>query len=250
MTIWGYSPIEYLQVLNPKNAIDVVNSPSPTINATIVRLGERGEVVVRAMLVKTINSLLDFFNIGKTMNDSQIVTTINLIISDYSVLKMDDFILCFRRAMQGKYGKVYDRIDGEIIFEWLEQYLFEKANEVEAARSYENKIHKEESAKGFLDMPTTTPMPEWFTIPEKKRPQIKSLETRSIQSDEQRLMNGYINRFDKLWKAQKLKVKGGRFARFAGRILNVEDFLHYKVVVQPEKVSEYLNKRSKRKQAA
>ena len=63
-----------------------------------------------------------FFNVGKMINDTQAAQTADLIIDEYYFLKPDDFKLCFTRAKKGYYGKVFDRIDGQVIFEWLNQY--------------------------------------------------------------------------------------------------------------------------------
>lgn len=73
-------------------------------------------------MVKILNDLLDFFSIGKTIGAIQVAATADLIIEEYYFLKPDDFKLCFNRAKKGYYGKVYDRIDGQVIFEWLNRY--------------------------------------------------------------------------------------------------------------------------------
>jgi len=81
-----------------------------------------GEQHLRAFMVKVLNDLLDFFNVGKTMGAVQVASTADLIIEEFYFLKPDDFKLCFTRAKKGYYGKVFDRIDGQVIFEWLNQY--------------------------------------------------------------------------------------------------------------------------------
>ena len=69
-----------------------------------------------------------FFNVGKIMNDNQAAQTADLIIEEYYFLKPDDFKLCFNRAKKGLYGKVYDRIDGAVILEWLGRYEKERGS--------------------------------------------------------------------------------------------------------------------------
>ncbi|WP_455786988.1 DUF6633 family protein [Parabacteroides goldsteinii] len=73
-------------------------------------------------MAKIIIDVVMFFNVGKIMNDNQAAQTADLIIEEYYFLKPDDFKLCFTRAKKGYYGKVFDRIDGQVIFEWLNQY--------------------------------------------------------------------------------------------------------------------------------
>lgn len=109
----------YYNSLRPKTVNDVFDSPSCSI-ALINK--EFGEQHLRAFMVKVLNDILDFFSIGRTMGAIQVATTADLIIEEYYFLKPDDFKLCFNRAKKGYYGKVYDRIDGQVIFEWLNAY--------------------------------------------------------------------------------------------------------------------------------
>lgn len=83
---------------------------------------EFGEQHLRAFMVNVLNDVVGFFSIGKTMGAVQIASTADLIIEEFYFLKPDDFKLCFNRAKKGSYGKVYDRIDGQVIFEWLNTY--------------------------------------------------------------------------------------------------------------------------------
>lgn len=56
------------------------------------------------------------------MGENQLASTVDLLIEDFYYLKVEDLKLCFQNAKKGKYGKVYDRIDGNIIYGWVEQY--------------------------------------------------------------------------------------------------------------------------------
>ena len=49
-----------------------------------------------------------------------------MISDDYYYLKPDELEYCFRQAKRGVYGKVFDRIDGMVILEWLEKYNTER----------------------------------------------------------------------------------------------------------------------------
>lgn len=77
-------------------------------------------------MVKILNDLVDFFNVGKAMGAVQIAQTADLVIEEYYFFKPDDFKLCFTRVKKGLYGKIYDRIDGQMILEWLHQYKQER----------------------------------------------------------------------------------------------------------------------------
>jgi hypothetical protein len=80
------------------------------------------DIVVRALLAYIISDCIESLNVGKTMNDVQIARAVDLILDEYYFLKPDDFKLCFNRAIMGKYGTTYDRIDVQVICGWLNQY--------------------------------------------------------------------------------------------------------------------------------
>lgn len=64
------------------------------------------------------------------MNDVQIAITCDLIIETYPHYKLEDFKLCFKNAMKHKagYDKLYDRLDGAIIMDWLKVYDKERTD--------------------------------------------------------------------------------------------------------------------------
>lgn len=117
------SPEAYLGALRPKNLHDVFDAPELTIG--MIRQ-ETGEVGARAVLSLLVAEVVSFFNVGKTMNDKQIAQTCDLIMDIYHYLKPEDFKLCFRNAMLRKYGKLYDRLDGSVILDWLATYVMQR----------------------------------------------------------------------------------------------------------------------------
>lgn len=118
-------PMLYYKALHPKTVNDVFQSPSCSI---AVMNKNFGETKLRAFMAKIIIDVVMFFNVGKIMNDNQAAQTADLIIEEYYFLKPDDFKLCFNRAKKGLYGKVYDRIDGAVILEWLGRYEKERGS--------------------------------------------------------------------------------------------------------------------------
>ena len=123
VSILGTLPMPYYNSLRPKTVNDVFDSPSCSI---AVMNKEFGETHLRGFMVKVLNDLIDFFNVGKSIGAVQVAQTVDLIIDEYYFFKPDDFKLCFNRAKKGLYGKVYDRIDGAVILEWLGRYEKER----------------------------------------------------------------------------------------------------------------------------
>lgn len=109
--------------MQPKNLNDVFESPDLSI---IEIRKEIGIIGIRAILVLFIDDVINFFNVGKTMDENQVAITCDLVIEAFPYLKLEDLKLCFKNAMLLKYGKLYDRIDGAIIIGWLKEYSKER----------------------------------------------------------------------------------------------------------------------------
>ena len=178
--------------MNPKHIEDVVDSPVPSV-VSIVK--ECGENVARAALVILITDLLSFFNVENTMSAEQVATTINLLMDEYYYLKLDDFKMCFKRVMLGKYGRVYNRIDGQMILEWVHTYLMERT---EVADNLSYNAHKKSK---------NTPFAQGLFYGEYR----KQLEEQAAAGDEEakkRLaMSDSIGKKFVSWKNEKLQQK-------------------------------------------
>lgn len=87
-------------------------------------------------ITQLILNLAASFNIGKNMNELQVFETTMLLIEKYWYLKIEEFILVFKNAKLGTYGKLYDSLDVHTISSWFTAYetsaermaYFEKIN--------------------------------------------------------------------------------------------------------------------------
>jgi len=227
------NPTDFFSKLQVKTVIDCLNSPNKSFAGVRAELDkETGNAFIRNFLNIVLVDLVNFFNVGKSMNHEQIIVTAGMIVDDYCMLKPDDLKLCFDNAKKGKYGKVYDRIDGQIIFEWLELYLEERAQAIETLRRNESQQHKKDSAIPIIPMlpisekDKPVPMPEWFKIPEKKAPEINIRPLN--QTDQQKQINGWIREFDALWMSQG-SPGGKRFVTIDNKKIDVSEYLELKV---------------------
>lgn len=89
---------------------------------------------IQAYIEMWIVNLRMFFNVGKAMTDEQTYMTAELIVDTFYNLNIADVNLIFKNAKLGKYGKIYDRLDGNIILEMFQRYFDERC-EVAAERS-------------------------------------------------------------------------------------------------------------------
>lgn len=101
---------------------------------------ELGETAARALVMRIVGEMIMFINVGKSMSEYQIAETSKMILSEFYFLKLEDFQVFFQRFKTGHYGKLFDRLDGQVIMLHLREYVNER-NEVAETSSLER--HKE-----------------------------------------------------------------------------------------------------------
>ena len=74
--------------------------------------------MVNKLLASSIDQLQIYFNLERQMTLPQIEMTIDIIKENFYYFSGEDFSKCFRAAMSGKYGKIYNRLDGAVIMDW------------------------------------------------------------------------------------------------------------------------------------
>lgn len=88
-----------------------------------------GENVLKALIVKFLNSFLDFYNNARK-DDEHRVEIVNLILSQYPNYSLHDLKFFFTQAKTGYYGDNYGRMDGPTIFVWLRKYDEERITDI------------------------------------------------------------------------------------------------------------------------
>lgn len=197
----------------------VIQSNSPSF-ALIRKSGDNGETICRAMMVDLLVNFLEYLNIGKNMNEAQVADTVTLLLQEYHLLRPDDFILFFSRAKTGRYGNLYDRIDGMVIFEWMNKYMDERATEIETLRR--NEAKREDKATG-----EPIPMPDYIKEALKKATPVP-VERTKYESQEQRIMNVFIKDFDTLWLDQGAK-SGKKFVELHDKHMDINEYLQFRL---------------------
>lgn len=131
-----------------KSITDAIRSELPAL-ATIRK--QQGEKVCIAVLIQILADCVEFFNVGKSMNDAQLVETCKLIMNEFYFLKVSDLQLFFSRFKSGYYGQLFDRLDGSVIIIALRAYCEER---ITTAESLSLEAHKtaidEERKENYL----------------------------------------------------------------------------------------------------
>ncbi len=83
----------------------------------------KGEQAALSVLIALMDECQQYFNLQQPMSPQQLMLTAELIIEEYYYLRVEEFKMCFRMAMKGEYGPVYNRIDGQVFFEWIRKFF-------------------------------------------------------------------------------------------------------------------------------
>lgn len=63
-----------------------------------------------------------FFNVKNGLSEDMLYMVAELILSEYKHFNMYDIGLCLKMGKIGKFGKLYERLDGGTIMDWFSQY--------------------------------------------------------------------------------------------------------------------------------
>lgn len=143
---------DYLKSLKPASIDEAIKLESPSFSTLKLY---RGEVKMNVVIHSIVYQIKDFFSVGRQMTDAQVEVLCDLIFQEYHWMTIAEFKLFSRKAMSAHFGKVYDRLDGDTIMQWLREF----ANELLEARR--NHIVKKQSEERHSI--TSEKLPSWFT---------------------------------------------------------------------------------------
>lgn len=87
----------------------------------------------------------EFLNLPAKMTIPQVGKTVELIIKQFPMLNVADVKLCIENGLSGKYGKIYSRLDGQVVLEWFTNYTEERIETAE--------LLSETTAQGVVTWP-------------------------------------------------------------------------------------------------
>lgn len=97
---------------------------APTLKSLEAQFGQDDLATVIAYQIMQTS---DFFNLKANLREDQALETAYLILEKYPFETLEDFAIVFKNAKTGKYGELFNRLDGQIIFKWMEHHLEDKA---------------------------------------------------------------------------------------------------------------------------
>lgn len=83
-------------------------------------------------LASILQKLVDNINVDGRLNlqPTQVTHLAEDLVDNFPVESLEDFVLCFRRALSGHYGTIY-KVDSSVIFGWMAAYMEDKYMYVE-----------------------------------------------------------------------------------------------------------------------
>jgi hypothetical protein len=129
-----------IEIIKLSNSITIKDS----LTAPILRSLEAkyGKDDLATVIAYQIMQTAAFFNLGNNIREDQALETAYLILEKYPAETLQDFTLVFKNAKTGRYGELYNRLDGQTIFKWIEAYLEQKAE-------YREQLHQQQKVQGF-----------------------------------------------------------------------------------------------------
>lgn len=101
-----------------------------------------------------IEGVFELVRVGKRIDEGAIIKLSKMILKKYWYLTIDEISYCLDGGIEGRYGKIYDRIDAQVILEWL--HLYDTSDE--SIIYFEKQAEESNKPKGgrnksLLDMP-------------------------------------------------------------------------------------------------
>ncbi|MDP4201453.1 MAG: hypothetical protein Q8861_02060 [Bacteroidota bacterium] len=149
------SPQQFLANLPARNFLEVFSNTS-NLSIAYYQKNE-GLNKARALLVIMITDLVNYFNVGQQMTALQVAETATQILEDeeYICLTIADFKLCFSLVKRGKLGDKIFRIDGRVIFDFINEYMALRSREaqrqsIKEAESYKMQTNSIDKISGAV----------------------------------------------------------------------------------------------------
>ena len=106
------------QVIDIKSAYELVRIEKPEI------VNQDSKKIVAEMLIE----LNKFSNVSRKMDEFQIRETVNMLLDEYPQLSLQEYQVFFNRICSGKFGQLYESLDGIKIMAFMKEFYSEILN--------------------------------------------------------------------------------------------------------------------------
>lgn len=118
---------EAVSALAPRTVKEAIKNGLPIVSIAKVTGMEAIYAQVEFDLIKCLAML----NLNLTIKESQYPFIVRELVDTFSSESIEDFQLCFKNGVKGKYGKIYN-VDLSVLSIWMGEYLEEKYQLIES----------------------------------------------------------------------------------------------------------------------
>lgn len=161
------------------------------------------------------------------MNTHQIIQTTEMILQYFPHLNLADLKVFFDKMKMGRYGKNYDRVDGQFLLECLEEYNQDRMNEVEKNKIEEHKevVKNQPIGSGYhpsvIEAMKNAIGGKKFTY--------ESAITPRTPTEAELFYKRSIKQFDNLYRKYGKQVSVIRVLEFGSKIYTLDTFIERKI---------------------
>lgn len=216
--------------MNLTKISEAIQSKTPPIGL-LTNVIKNGDILVKGLIVNGLTDLAMFVNVSENSNFNtlQITQTTELILEDFKHLKIEDFKLFFNKIKKGHYGKLFNRLDGQIVLEQLHVYCHERVLEAEQINF---KTHSEQKS-GKIDSNQVNPEGQKKVISILseivKTAEIPKAEKVVREKTEiEKLIQRFYTQFTKICLKRPYD-DSYRFIFMYGKVINANEYVEYKI---------------------
>lgn len=114
--------IRHMQTLKKLGAELKVQLDSTPYLPALFELVEANQDDVLGTLSLMIIQVCKYFNTSEIMSEPMVKEVAMRIALKFGSLTLEDIALCLHQAQNGDHGKIYNRVDGAVIMDWLHKY--------------------------------------------------------------------------------------------------------------------------------
>jgi len=113
---------KYVSKLNPSSIDQILDYKEILPSIGTIR-HYRGDDAVEAFISEIISLIEKSLNLVRPITSEQIVICVRIVVSKYHFLTLADLKLIVNNGLTGMYGRVFDRFDVGVFFEWVNKYV-------------------------------------------------------------------------------------------------------------------------------
>lgn len=196
---------------------------------------ETEALFIRANIIEQIATITGMLNVGKNLSAPQIEILAGMILEDANCKELtpSEIAECLKEGIKGSFGKIYDRIDVAIVFEWLNAYMNKRIEALHEFRQAQANEFKGEMNKPYTSGQISDVGQKVIDNLKKRLEPIKqqskqiSAEVNKEQAAQQKLSKEIFAEFDELLKTSDFELIGTPpepFIKYNGKMVNRFDF--------------------------